>query len=175
MLFNERLSDVIFSVGATEATAKKIPAHSFLLSEASEVFETMFSENWKKNEPIRIIDFEAPTFCSLLRWIYCDELIFQPGMLTDVMRIAQKYMVHSLISLLSDNFGNTEYIWSIHTMAIELEMTDVERKSFHRITDVQPLDSADFLNASCASVTAFVTRDRVCVADLPLFTRCLKW
>ena len=176
MLFNERLSDVTFSVGAIKKSAKKIPAHTFLLAEASEVFEAMFADNWKRNEPIRIIDFEAPTFCSLLRWIYCDELIFPPDMLADVMKIAQKYFVYSLISLLSDNF-NEEYVWSIHTMANELEMTDLIQKSFNIIKSYQAthLSSADFLNASCQSVTAFVSMDRSSVTDLQLFTRCLKW
>ena len=175
MLFNEKLSDVTFIVGATEETQKKIFAHTLLLTQASDVFETMFSESWKKDEPIRVIDFEAPTFCSLLRWIYCDELVF-PGMLVDVVEIAHKYMVHSLISFVSTNFSNvdTKYIWSFHTMAIELEMPDLIKKSFDIIKSdqVTHMASADFLNASCRSVAAFVSLDRISVTELQVFTRC---
>ena len=176
MLFSERLSDVTFSVGATERTAKKIPAHANLLAGASDVFETMFSENWKKDEPIRIIDFEAPTLCSLLRWIYCDQLIFPPGMLVDVAKIAQKYMVHSLISFVTDNFSE-KYVWSIHTMAIELEMPGLVQKSLNVIDSNQEIhmESADFLNAACASVTAFVSLDRSFSTHFDVFTRCLEW
>ena len=178
MLFNERLSDVFFSVGAAE-TAKKIPAHTFLLSQASDVFQTMFSENWKNDKPVQVVDFEAPTFCTLLRWIYCEELIFPPGMLVDVMKIAHKYMVHSLISLVTTTFSKVDkkYVWSFHTMAIELEMADLTEKSFNRIKSDQAthLAYADFLNASCASVTAFVSLDRTAVTDLQIFTRCLEW
>ena len=126
-----------------------------------------------------VIDFEAPTFCSLLRWIYCDELIFPPGMLVDVVKIAQKYMVHSLISFVTDNFENvdTTYVWSIHTTAIELEMGDLAQKSLNLINSDQAthLASADFLNASCASVTAFVLLDKSSVTELQIFTRCLEW
>ena len=175
MLFNEKLSDVTFIVGATKETAKKIPAHTLKLSEASDVFRTMFSENWKNEEPIQVVDFEAPTFCSLLRWIYCDELIFPPDMLVDVVKIAQKYMVHSLIALVSDHF-NEKYVWSIHQMAIELEMADLVQKSLDLIDSDQAthLSSPDFLFASCASVTAFVSLERS-VTELKIFTRCLKW
>ena len=62
LLFNDRFSDVTFSVGANKTTAKKIPAHIFLLTQASDVFEAMFSGNWKKDELIPVIDFEAPHF-----------------------------------------------------------------------------------------------------------------
>ena len=179
MLFSERFSDITFYVGAFKETAKTIPAHTFLLTQASEVFEAMFSGNWKKDELIPVIDFEAPTFCSLLRWIYCDELVFPPGMLVDVMKIAQKYMVHSLTSFVADNFNNVDkkYVWSLHTTAIELEMADLTEKSLNLIKSDQAtlLASADFLNASCASVTAFVSLDRTAVTDLQIFTRCLEW
>ena len=175
MLFNARLSDVTFIVGATKQKKKKIAAHTFLLSEASEVFEAMFSDNWKKDEPIHVIDCEAPTFCSLLRWIYCDELIFPPGMLADVTRIAQKYMVHSLISFVTDNAE--KYVWSLHAMAIDLEMPDLVQKSLNLIKSKQAthMASADFLNASCESVTAFVSLDRSNVTELQVFKRCLEW
>ena len=179
MLLTERFSDVTFLVGANEKTAKKIPAHTFLLAQASDVFEAMFSGNWKKDELIQVIDFEAPTFCSLLRWIYCEELIFPPGMLGDVMKIAKKYMVHSLISFVTTNFSNvdTKYVWSFHTMAIELEMPDLVQKclSLFKSNQATHLSSADFLNASCRSVAAFVSLDRSSVTDLQLFTRCLEW
>ena len=178
MLFSERLSDV-FSVGATKKTAKKIPAHTFPLSQASDVFQTMFSENWMNDKPIQVVDFEAPTFGSLLRWIYCDELIFLPDMLVDVMKIAQKYMVHSLISFVTDNFNNVNkrYVWSFHTTTVELEMVDLAEKSLNLIKSNQAtyLASADFPNTSCASVTAFVSLDRSSVTDLQIFTRCLEW
>ena len=168
-LFNERNSDVTFSVGATETA---IPAHTFPLTHASVVFETLFSEN-QMNEPIRVSDFEAPTFCSLLRWIYCGELIFPPGMLVDVVRIAQKYAVHSLITFVTDNFEKVDkkYVMSIHTMAIELKMVDLAQKSLNITMSNQAtlLESADFLNASCESVTAFVSLDRSFVTDFEIF------
>ena len=178
MLFNEKLSDVTFIVGATEETQKKIFAHTLLLTQASDVFATMFSESWKKDEPIQVIDFEAPTFCSLLRWIYCDELIF-PGMLADVVKIAHKYMVHSLTSFVTSNFSKVDkkYVWSFHSMAIELEMKDFVEKclSIIKSNPATHMASADFLNASCASVTVFVSLDKTSITELQLFTRCLEW
>ena len=180
LLFSERLSDVIFVVGASKKKRKRIPAHTLKLAEASDVFQTMFSHNWKNDKPIRVIDFEAPTFCSLLRWIYCDELIFPPDMLVDVVRIAQKYMVHSLISFVADNFENMDkmYVWSIHTTAIELDLSDLAQNSLKLIDSdqVTHLASADFLNASCVSVKAFFALERSSsITELQLFTRCFEW
>ena len=154
ILFSEELSDVTFLVGATKETAKKIRAHRFPLAAASDVFRAMFSG--KKDEPFQVIDFEAPTFCSLLRFIYINELVFPPDMLIDVVRIAKKYMMHSLIKFVADNFEKVDKKYVLNwKWRISLRKLRATSTLIRRLIIFCDDSSNSFLNTK-----AFVTREK---------------
>ena len=96
---NELFSDATFLVGPDEKTAERIPVHTIFLKMASDSFAAMFSGKFKKEESIRIPDHSPSAVYSMMRWIYCEELVFEAGKLTDVLRIARLYLVDSLISM----------------------------------------------------------------------------
>ena len=178
LLGNELFSDAAFLVGPNKKTAKKIPVHTFMLRMASDAFVAMFSGNWK-DEPVHIPDYDASTVFSLLRWIYCEELVFEAENLIDVLRIAHKYLVESLISFVIVNFANveTKFLWSILSFSIEIEPPKELAHKCANLIIANPIEhfaSDDFLQASAKSVTAIVSRD-LKMMEMDIFKRCLQW
>lgn len=67
MFNNEALADIYFVVGR-DAKQQKIPAHKFVLSVGSAVFDAMFNGNLAmKSDEIEIPDVEPAAFFALLR------------------------------------------------------------------------------------------------------------
>ena len=122
LLGNEKLSDAVLFVGPEDETAVMIPVHSFILKTASSAFEAMFSGFWKKEDVIRINDCDASVMYTLLRFVYCDELVFEKDKLYDVLRIADKYLVDSLFDVVGQNCGSEAakpFLWTIMSFAAD--------------------------------------------------------
>lgn len=167
---NSLLSDAAFLV-----QGERIPVHTFLLRSASCVFDRMFSAEWRKGEDVVIDDFRASPFLSLIRWIYCKEIIFEKGCLLDMMRLASKYMVQSLIKAVKAE-ENRRFVWSIVAHAMEYE--DVVRTTtcWDLITsDVRAIHYEDFLNSPPVVVEKLTSFDSLCIRETELFDACNEW
>ena len=99
-LFNtDIMSDVRFQVGKPP-NSQLIPAHKFVLSVGSAVFDALFS--WMKSSPssndniIEIPDVEPAAFLALLRFLYCDEVLIDPETVMTTLYAAKKYSVPAL-------------------------------------------------------------------------------
>lgn len=181
LLFSENHSDVVFKVGPNVAAAATVRAHSQFLVAQSSVFATMFSDNWRNGQPIEIVDCEAPEFRSLLRFIYCNELVFPTKKLNDVIKLAHKYMIFSLINFVTANMGivDKKYALWCHSLAIQLELVDMREKCLQLLTSDLPfnLTSEDFVEASSASLGEILSKERSAdnLIEMFLFESCLEW
>ena len=97
MFNNPLLSDIKF---AFPNTGKIIPAHKYVLAISSSVFFAMFyGDLAETGDTIDIIDCDPDTFLSFLRYIYCDEAIFNDtDSAVKVMLLADKCDVPSVTS-----------------------------------------------------------------------------
>ena len=103
-MFNNNLfSDVKFALrrpnGESENKRRKqvIPAHKFVLSISSPVFEAMlYGELAETKDTIELPDCEYDSLLELFRYIYSDEAILSGSNVTGVLYLAKKYMVPSL-------------------------------------------------------------------------------
>lgn len=172
LLFNNQLmSDAVFVV-----EGKNVPVHSFLLRIVSPVLNVMFSQAWKQDEPIVIKDFQYPPFLSLIRWIYCEEVVVSDGQLLDVLRLASKYMVYSLIKSVTLESAK-EHIWSLAAHAAEQE--DAERQTELWLTIVSEAQALvqlpDFQNATPAVVQTLIAQSVLSITEIQLFEASFKW
>lgn len=168
---NELMADVFFSVDG-----KRVPAHTFILRIASPVFDTMFSKTWRRNEDIVIKDVKISPFMSLLRWIYCSEIVFEDGNLLDVLRVASKYMVNSLVAVAGPASGD-DYIWSLLSHAVlhnDTERTKVYTQKISSSTR-HLLRRSDFDNTSVEAMAVLVSQPVLSVSETELFEACFKW
>ncbi|XP_076800677.1 BTB/POZ domain-containing protein 1-like [Clavelina lepadiformis] len=98
-LFNNELqADVYFLVGRG-VTSQRIPAHRFVLSVGSAVFDAMFNSilATQSNE-VEVPDVEPAAFLSLLRFLYTDEVLIGPETVMTTLYTAKKYAVPALES-----------------------------------------------------------------------------
>nr|XP_002120052.1 BTB/POZ domain-containing protein 1-like [Ciona intestinalis] len=96
-LFNNQLrSDVLFVVGRG-VSSQRIPAHRFVLSVGSAVFDAMFNSilATQSNE-VELPDVEPAAFLTLLRFLYTDEVNIGPETVMTTLYTAKKYAVPAL-------------------------------------------------------------------------------
>ena len=101
LLNNDRFSDVKFVVRDSkegESERKKvIPAHKFVLSIGSPVFEAMFyGDVAETRDSIELPDCEYESLLELFRFLYSDEENLSGSNVMQVLYLAKKYMVTSL-------------------------------------------------------------------------------
>ena len=100
MFNNDRLSDVKFVVRKNhgESESKEvIPAHKFVLSIGSPVFEAMFYGDLAgATDSIELPDCEYESLLELFRYMYSDEVNLSGSNVMGVLYLAKKYMVPSL-------------------------------------------------------------------------------
>lgn len=110
-LFNsEVLSDVHFLVGKG-AHRQRIPAHKFLLSVGSVVFDAMFNSTLATTaDEIELPDVEPAAFLHLLKFLYSDEVQIGPETVMTTLYTAKKYAVSAFeehcVDFLKSNLGS---------------------------------------------------------------------
>ncbi|KAE9417528.1 hypothetical protein Angca_006686, partial [Angiostrongylus cantonensis] len=113
MYCKDVLADVYFIVGKDDMR-QRIPAHKFVLSVGSVVFDAMFNggltpQNSKDPLEIELPDVEVPAFRSLLRFLYSDEVEIGPESVITTLYTAKKYAVPAMesacVEFLKQNLG----------------------------------------------------------------------
>lgn len=96
MLCNELMADVHFVVGKN-GPRQRIPAHKFVLSIGSAVFDAMFNGGMATADAeIELPDVEPAAFLCLLRFFYSDEVKIGPDTVMASLYAAKKYAVPAL-------------------------------------------------------------------------------
>lgn len=82
---------------------KTIPAHKFVLAISSPVFYAMFfGELAETTNSINSSDCECPSLLELFRFIYSDEVNLDADNVMQVLYLAKKYMLPSLVDQCTD-------------------------------------------------------------------------
>lgn len=104
-IFNkEILSDVHFVVGKGNLQ-QRIPAHKFVLSVGSAVFDAMFNGAMATtSEEIELPDVEPAAFLALLRFLYSDEVQIGPEtVMTTLVNWFEGLKIINILSFSSQN------------------------------------------------------------------------
>lgn len=100
MYCNETLADVFFVVGIDDSR-QRIPAHKFVLSIGSVVFDAMFNggltpKNTEEALEIELPDVEPSAFLALLKFLYSDEVKIEAESVMTTLYTAKKYAVPAM-------------------------------------------------------------------------------
>ena len=186
LLNNDRFSDVKFVVrdsnSAGESKCKKvIPAHKFVLSIGSPVFEAMFyGELAETRDSIELPDCDYESLLELFRYLYSDEENLSGSNVMKVLYLAKKYMVPSLADKCSKYLRNhldASNVFNILPMAQKYEEKELTDRCWEVIDNQSQaaMKSAGFTTIEHALLEAVVSRDTLTIIEIDLFKAVDLW
>lgn len=179
LFLNDTKADVYF-VFDFDGKQEKVPAHSFLLVNASEVFDCMFDEKWANRGTIEITDASIGGFKEFLQFFYKDEVKITTENLNEVMNLANKYDVIDCFSV-CEKFVlqslSINYICTGLEAAILFERSELKehcKKKIQQFPEVV-IQSDDILQCSINVLRFILKIDHLNCEQGKLFDTCMTW
>ena len=183
MFNNNLISDVKFTVRGSDGSKMEIPAHKFVLSISSPVFHAMFyGPMADTSDTIDLPDCEYEGLSELFRFMYSDELYLSRSCVMQVLYLAEKYILPSLVS------ECLEYLREIvdesnafcilgHASRYSEQNKDLVERCFEVIDDhtEQAIQSDEFVTIDRSILEALVQRDSLNIQEIYLFKAVNKW
>lgn len=182
MFNNETLSDVHFVLGKNNER-HRIPAHKFVLSIGSVVFDAMFNGGFGEQcntSEIEIPDVEPAAFLSLLKFLYSDEVQIGPDNVMGTLYAAKKYAVPTLeaacVEFLKTNLGadNAFTLLSQARLFDEPQLAEMCLTCIDKNT-VDALNAEGFTDIDSDTLSAVLERDSLGARESQLFEAAVRW
>ena len=185
MFNNELFSDVKFVVRGNhdgESESKRaIPAHKFVLSISSPVFEAMFyGELAEIKDCIELPDCEYESLFEFFRFLYSDEVILSGSNVMGVLYLAKKYMVPSLAEkcaeYLQDNLDSSN-VFCILPQAQKYEEKNLVDQCWEVIDKEteEAVKSDSFSTIDRSLLEAVIERETLNIQEIELFKAVNFW
>ena len=186
MFNNDLFSDVKFVVqkatAQSESESKQvIPAHKFVLSIGSPVFEAMFyGELAETSDSIELPDCDYDSLLELFRYMYSDEVNLNGKNVMGVLYLAKKYMVPSLadkcVEHLRDKLDPSN-VFSILPFAQKYEEKSLVDKCWEMIDKQTEMavKTDGFATIERSLLEAVVVRDTLMIEEIELFKSVDLW
>ena len=184
-MFNKDLfSDVKFVVRKTdgESDSKQvIPAHKFVLSISSPVFEAMFyGELAETRDSIDLPDCEYESLLELFRYMYSDEVNLSGSNVMEVLYLANKYIVPSLVNECTEYLQNNldpSNVFSILPSAQKYEEKNLADRCWEMVDKrtEEAVKSDGFSTVERSLLEAVVIRDTLTIEEIELFKAVDLW
>ena len=185
MFNNDRFSDVRFVITTRNSNCKStdiIPAHKFVLSISSPVFETMFyGELVETEHSIDLRDCEYDSLLELFRFMYSDEVNLNGSNVMGVLYLAKKYMVPSLADKCTDYIQDKLDASNAFSILPKAHPQFDEKKLVKRCWKVidkhreEAIKSDGFATLERSLIEEVVKRDTLNIEEVELFKAVDSW
>ena len=184
MFNNDRFSDVKFVVRRMDSQSESkyvIPAHKFVLSISSPVFEAMFyGELAETKDSIELPDCEYESLLELFRYMYSDEVNLNGSNVMGVLYLAKKYFVPSLADKCTDYLQDkldASNVFSILPIAYQFDEKKLVKRCWKVIDEhcEEALKSDGFATLERSLLEEVVTRDTLNIEEVELFKAVDSW
>ena len=172
-------ADVEFIVGKFD---QRIPGHSNIIANASDVFKGFFKNEWKDKKEIIISDLKADAFRSLLIYIYKDKIELQLSLLFHVLRAASRFnlkdIVDKIMSRETFNMYCTRCVWQYLSFSVQKQGYDNIVNECLNLIDSDAeffLSMNDFTRVPVEVVSLVTSRDSLIISEYTLMNYCVKW
>ena len=181
---NDRLSDIKFVVRKMDGESEskqEIPAHKFVLSISSPVFEAMFyGELAETRDTIELPDCDYEGLLELFRYMYSDKANLSGSNVMGVLYLAKKYMVPSLTEECSKyllNNLNPSNVFSILPSAQKYEDKDLMERCWKLIDEKtkKALNTDEFATIERSLLKEVIIRDTLVIKEIDLFKAVDLW
>lgn len=177
---NDRFSDIKFVVRNGESK-QVIPAHKFLLSISSPVFEAMFyGELVETKDSIELPDCEYESVLELFCYMYSDEVNLSGSNVMGVLYLAKKYMLPSLVEkcmeYLQENMDPSN-VFSILPSAQKYEEKNLVERCWKVIDEKteEAVKSEGFATVERSLLESIIARDTLTIEEIDLFKAVDLW
>ena len=184
-MFNtDRFSDVKFVVRKMDDESESkyvIPAHKFVLSISSPVFEAMFyGELAETKDSIELPDCEYESLLELFRFMYSDEANLSGSNVMGVLYLAKKYIVPSLADKCADYLQDkldASNVFSILPKAHQFDEKKLVKRCWKVIDEhcEEALKSDGFATLERSLIEEVVKRDTLNIEEVELFKAVDSW
>ena len=184
MLNNNLFSDVKFVVRKSDGESESkqvIPAHKFVLSIGSPVFEAMFyGELAETRDSIELPDCDYESLLELFRYMYSDEVNLSGSNVMGVLYLAKKYMVPSLAGKCTEYLQTNldpANVFNILPTAEKYEEKELVDRCW-KVVDKETtaaVKSDGFATIERPLLEAVVTRDTLTIEEIDLFKAVDQW
>ena len=181
---NDRFSDIKFVVHNLDGESESnqvIPAHKFVLSISSPVFEAMFyGELAETKDSIELPDCDYESLLELFRFMYSDEVNLSGSNVIGVLYLAKKYMVPSLADKCTEYLlknldpSNVFIILPFAQKYEEKELVDRCWKVIDWETE-EVVKSEGFVTIERPLLETVVIRDTLTIKEVDLFKTVDLW
>ena len=180
-LFNtEIMSDIHFLVG-TQPSQQKIPAHKFVLSVGSAVFDAQFNGPLATHEEIiEIPDVEPGAFLALLKFLYSDEVHICSDTVMTTLYTAKKYAVPALekacVEFLKRNLGSDNAFMLLTQARLfdEPQLAALCLETIDKNTS-EALMADGFTDIDSDTLCVVLERDTLGIRESKLFAAVCRW
>ena len=180
MFNNEILSDVHFIVGKGLNT-QRIPAHKFVLSVGSAVFDAMFNGGMATtSNEVELPDVEPTAFLALLRFLYSDEVHIGPDIVMTTLYTAKKYAVPALesacVEFLKKNLSadNAFMLLTQARLFDEPQLANLCLETIDKNTS-EALQAEGFTDIDLETLIVVLERDTLGIRESKLFNAVTRW
>lgn len=187
MFNNELLSDISFVVpvqldeNENKKCKKAIPAHKFVLAISSPVFFAMFfGDLAEKSNSITLPDCEYESLLELFRFMYCDEVKLNEDNVMQVLYLAKKYILPSLVDRCSEYLEeilNTSNVFCVMTHAQGYGEKSLVKKCWKVIDKhaEEAVKMEGFFTIKRPLLEELVKRDSLNIKEVDLFKAVDGW
>ena len=183
MFNNDLLSDVKFTVQGSDGSKGEIPAHKFVLSISSPVFYAMFyGPMADTSDTIALSDCEYEGLSELFRFIYSDEVCLSRSCVMQVLYLAEKYILPSLVSKCLEYLSeivdeSNAFCILAHASRYSEQSKDLVENCWEVIDDhtEQAIKSDEFVKIDRSILEALVDRDSLNIQEINLFEAVNNW
>ncbi len=177
---NEILSDVHFIVGKG-LQRRRIPAHKFVLSMGSAVFDAMFNGGIASpTDDVELPDIESSAFLALLKFLYTDEIQIGPETVMTTLYAAKKYVIpimeDACVDFLKKNL-RPDNAFMLLTQARLFDESQLATRCLECIdkNTCESFNAEGFTDIDYNTLLAVLKRDTLGLKESQLFQHAVRW
>ena len=180
LINTEIMSDIHFRVGKPPHS-QIIPAHKFILSVGSAVFDAQFNGHMATKESvIDIPDVEPAAFIALLKFLYSDEVHIGPETVMTTLYTAKKYAVPALekacVEFLKRNLSSDNAFMLLTQARLfdEPQLAALCLETIDKSTS-EALNAEGFTDIDHETLCVVLERDTLGIRESKLCTAVFRW
>ncbi|XP_060580188.1 BTB/POZ domain-containing protein 2-like isoform X2 [Ruditapes philippinarum] len=179
LCLSEQLSDITFTFSAYRDV--KLPAHKFVLSMRSAVFEAMFFGSLSEGgKTVTIEDIEPEVMKTVLKFVYDDEPTINGDNVLPCLYTAKKYNLSGLVIQCSEFLENNidvSNVCQVHEHAVFYEMKPLQERCLAFIVEnaTSVFSSPGFLSLSQVTLLNVLKSEELVSDEIDVFTAAIRW